>query len=79
MFPDQHLINNPYKIMLAQGEWTCTITDFTGTMTGAMKMPDGTVIQPTNKRFHIDFCTVARSRRALTDLHRNRGSRRWIE
>jgi len=22
MFPDQHLINNPYKIMLAQGEWT---------------------------------------------------------
>jgi hypothetical protein len=24
MFPDQHLINNPYKIMLGQGEWTCT-------------------------------------------------------
>jgi hypothetical protein len=24
MFPDQHLINNPYKIMLRQGEWTCT-------------------------------------------------------
>ena len=60
MFPDQHLINNPYKIMLAQGEWTCTVADFRGTMTGPMTMPGGTVIQPTNKSFHVDFCTVAR-------------------
>ena len=42
MFPDQHLINNPYKIMLAQGEWTCTVVDFTGTMKDPMRMPDGT-------------------------------------
>jgi hypothetical protein len=27
MFPDQHLINNPYKIMLAQNDWTCTVAD----------------------------------------------------
>jgi SnoaL-like polyketide cyclase len=60
MFPDQHLINNPYKIMLGQGEWTCTVADFTGTMKGPMTMPDGTVVSPTNKKFHIDFCTVAR-------------------
>jgi hypothetical protein len=59
MFPDQRLVNNPYKIMLAQGEWTCTVADFTGTMKGSMTMPDGTVIQPTGKSFHIDFCTVA--------------------
>jgi len=59
MFPDQHLINNPYKIMLAQGEWTCTVADFRGTMTGPMTMPGGTVIQPTNKSFRVDFCTVA--------------------
>jgi SnoaL-like polyketide cyclase len=59
-FPDQHLINNPYKIMLAQGDWTCTVADFTGTMTGPMTMPNGTVISPTNKSFRIDFCTVAR-------------------
>jgi hypothetical protein len=25
-----------------------------------MTMPGGTVIQPTNKSFHVDFCTVAR-------------------
>jgi hypothetical protein len=24
-----------------------------------MTMPNGSVIQPTNKSFHIDFCTVA--------------------
>jgi uncharacterized membrane protein YeiH len=58
--PTVHLINNPYKIMLAQGEWTCTVADFRGTMTGPMTMPGGTVIQPTNKSFHVDFCTVAR-------------------
>ena len=55
-FPDQHLVNNPYKTMIAQGDWTCTIAEFTGTMTGPMTMADGTV---TNKSFKVDFCTVA--------------------
>ena len=27
MFPDQHLINNPYKIVPAQNDWTCTVAD----------------------------------------------------
>lgn len=58
-FPDQHLVNNPYKTMIAQGDWTCTIAEFTGTMKGPMAMADGTVIQPTNKSFKVDFCTVA--------------------
>ena len=59
-FPDQHLVNNPYKVMIAQGDWTCTIAEFTGTMKGTMTMTDGAVIQPTNKNFKVDFCTVAR-------------------
>jgi hypothetical protein len=59
-FPDNHLINHPYKVEIAQGEWTCTVADFRGTMTGPMTMAGGTVIQPTNKSFHVDFCTVAR-------------------
>ena len=59
-FPDQHLVNNPYKVMIAQGDWTCTIAEFTGTMKGPMTMADGAVIQPTNKNFKVDFCTVAR-------------------
>jgi hypothetical protein len=58
-FPDQHLVNNPYKVMIGQGDWTCTIAEFTGTMKGPMTMADGTVIQPTNKSFKVDFCTVA--------------------
>jgi hypothetical protein len=58
-FPDNHLINHPYKVEISQGEWTCTVADFTGTMLGPMKGSDGKLIPPTNKRFHIEFCTVA--------------------
>ena len=58
-FPDNHLINHPYKVEIAQGEWTCTVADFTGTMSGPMKGSDGKLISPTNKKFHIEFCTVA--------------------
>jgi uncharacterized Zn-binding protein involved in type VI secretion len=36
------------------------VADVKGTMTGPMTMAGGTVIQPTNKSFHVDFCTVAR-------------------
>ena len=58
-FPDNHLINHPYKVEIAQGDWTCTVADFTGTMRGPMKGSDGKVVAPTNKTFHIEFCTVA--------------------
>ncbi len=58
-FPDNHLINNPYKIFFGQGDYTCTVADFSGTMKGPMKGADGKVIQPTNKKFNIEFCTVA--------------------
>lgn len=58
-FPDNHLVNNPYKIMFGMGDHTCTVADFTGTFKGPMKGPDGKMIQPTNKRFRLEFCTVA--------------------
>lgn len=58
-FPDNHLINNPCKILFGQGDWTCTVADFYGTMKGPMKTADGKVIPPTNKSFHVEFCTVA--------------------
>jgi predicted ester cyclase len=60
IFPDNHLINNPYKILIAEGDYTCSVADFTGTFKGPMKAPDGKMIQPTNKKFHLEFCTVAR-------------------
>jgi len=59
IFPDNHLVNNPYKILFGQGDYTCSVADFTGTMKGPMKGADGKMIPPTNKKFHVEFCTVA--------------------
>jgi ketosteroid isomerase-like protein len=59
-FPDQHLDNRPYKVLIARGDWTCSVARFRGTMTGPMKGPDGKAIPPTGKSFEVDFCTVAR-------------------
>jgi predicted ester cyclase len=58
-FPDNHVANNPYKVMFGQGDWTGTIAEFTGTMKGPMKGANGKMIPPTNKSFKVDFCTVA--------------------
>ena len=58
-FPDNHLINNPYKIFFGQGNYTCTVADFSGTMKGPMKGGDGKMVQPSNKKFHLEFCTIA--------------------
>lgn len=58
-FPDNHL-DLPYKVLIGEGEYTCSIARFTGTMKGPMKGPDGTEIPPTGKSFEVDFCTVAR-------------------
>ena len=59
-FPDQHLDNRPYKVLIADGDWTCSVAHFTGTMTGPMKGSGGSEIRPTGKSFEVDFCTVAR-------------------
>ncbi|WP_340820750.1 ester cyclase [Methanolobus sp. WCC4] len=58
-FPDNHVENRPYKTLFGQGDWTCSVAVFTGTMKGPMKTPDGGEIPPTNKSFKVDFCTVA--------------------
>ena len=31
-FPDQHIDNRPYKVLIASGDWTCSIARFTGTL-----------------------------------------------
>ena len=54
-FPDNHIMNNPYKISFGEGDWTCSIADFTGTMKGS----SGKIIPPTNRSFKVEFCTVA--------------------
>ena len=59
IFPDNHLVNNPYKILISEGDYTCSVADLTGTFKGPMKGLDGNMIQPTNKKFQLEFCTVA--------------------
>lgn len=59
-FPDQHLENRPYRVFFASGDWTCSIARFRGTMTGPMKLADGSEIPPTGKGFDLEFYTVAR-------------------
>ena len=58
-FPDNRVANSPYKISFSQGNYTCSVADFTGTMKGTMKGADGKIIQPTNKKFKVELCTVA--------------------
>lgn len=58
-FPDNHVGNRPYKVLFGQEDWTCSVATFTGTMKGPMKMADGKEIPPTNKKFEVEFCTVA--------------------
>jgi hypothetical protein len=58
-FPDNRVGNRPYKVLFGESEWTCSVANFTGTMTGPMTGPDGKTIQPTNKKFQVEFCTVA--------------------
>ncbi|MDQ3837305.1 MAG: ester cyclase [Thermoproteota archaeon] len=41
-FPDNHVGNNPYKVLFAQGEWTCSMAEFTGTHKGPMMAPGPT-------------------------------------
>jgi predicted ester cyclase len=58
VFLDNHVENNPYKVLFGQGDWTCSIAIFTGTHKGPMTS-EGKKIPPTNKKFQINFCTVA--------------------
>jgi len=60
IFPDVHVSNDPYPIQFGSGDWITVITRVTGTFTGEMHLPDGTVIAPTGKAFEADFGTTAR-------------------
>jgi hypothetical protein len=58
-FPDNHVSNHPYQTFFIQGDWTCAIADFTGTMKGPLSIPTGGTLPPTNKQFHVNLCTIA--------------------
>jgi hypothetical protein len=53
-FPDMH-VNTPYPIQFGSGDWITVVTKVTGSFTGEMTRPDGTVIAPTGKAFDLEF------------------------
>jgi hypothetical protein len=55
IFPDVHVFNDPYPVQFGSGDWITVVTRTTGTFTGEMVLPDGTVIPPTGKGFDVDF------------------------
>jgi hypothetical protein len=54
-FPDVHVANDPYPIQFGGGDWITVVTRVTGTFTGEMALPDGTVVPPTGKGFDVEF------------------------
>ena len=55
IFPDMHVYSDPYPIQFGTGDWITVVTRSTGTFTGEMTLPDGTVIPPTGKAFDVEF------------------------
>ena len=55
IFPDMHVYSDPYPIRFGSGDWITVVTRATGTFTGEMALPDGTVIAPTGKAFDVEF------------------------
>jgi hypothetical protein len=55
IFPDVHVRNDPYPVQFGNGDWITVVTRTTGTFTGEMVLPDGTVVPPTGKAFDLDF------------------------
>ena len=60
IFPDVHVDNDPYPVQFGSDDWITVITRTTGTFTGEMVLPDGTVIPPTGKTFHLDFAQTSK-------------------
>ena len=53
IFPDMHVNSDPYPIQFGSGDWITVVTRTTGTFTGEMTLPDGTVVPPTGKAFDL--------------------------
>ncbi len=59
-FPDVHVNNDPYLVRFGGGDWITVVTRVTGTFTGGMTLPDGTVVPPTGKAFDVEFAQTAK-------------------
>lgn len=58
--PDNRITEHPVRFGTADGEWTAVKGYTDGTFTKPMTLPDGTVIQPTGRKYHLPMATLAR-------------------
>jgi ketosteroid isomerase-like protein len=64
-FPDLRYGNDPYKLIIGEGDWTCSVAEVTGTNTGPLvelKRFGLPTLPPTDKAIRVDVCRVARWR-----------------
>ena len=62
-FPDLRVHNDPYRVIVAEGDWTGTVSRMTGTHTGSLTSPARfgiPAVPATNKAFDLNYFTVAR-------------------
>jgi hypothetical protein len=59
MFPDIR-VHTPYPIQFGDGDWITVVTNATGTFTGEMTLPDGTVVPPTGRAFDLEFAQTSK-------------------
>jgi len=59
IFPDARTVT-PYPIQFGSGDWITVVTRATGTFTGELALPDGTVIPPTGKAFDVEFAQTTK-------------------
>ena len=60
IFPDMHVYSDPYPIQFGSGDWITVVTNVTGTFTGEMPLPDGSVVPPTGKAFDVEFAQTSK-------------------
>jgi hypothetical protein len=58
-FPDVR-VHTPYPIQFGEGDWITVVTNVTGTFTGGMLLPDGSVMPPTGKSFDVEFVQTSK-------------------
>jgi ketosteroid isomerase-like protein len=55
MFPDVHVENDPYPVQFGSGDWITVVSRTTGTFSGELTLPNGTVVPGTGQAFDCDF------------------------
>jgi predicted lactoylglutathione lyase/ketosteroid isomerase-like protein len=55
---DNRLATNPYKILFGEGDYTCSVVDWTVTMKGPTRGADGKMVPPTGKTARLELCFV---------------------